>query len=118
MIRTMLGTPPEFLESASAEEQKEVAKMLDFVLPVSARRLGLLNDGQVTTTLRPFELERIRAPTLLISAKDDLYGTFERARYTADEIPGARFLGYSSGGHLLVGRQSETIAEMTKLLRK
>ena len=118
LIRTMLGTPPELLQNATAEERKQVANMLDFVLPVSSRRLGLLNDGEVTTTLRPLELERIRAPTLLISARDDLYGTFERARYTAGKIPGARFLGYTSGGHLLVGRQGETTTEMAKLLQK
>lgn len=117
LIRTMLGTPPELLQNARAEEQEQVARILDSVLPVSVRRLGLLNDGAVTTTLQPFELERIRAPTLLISAKDDLYDTFERARYTTSNIAGARFVGYASGGHLLVGRQAETTIEMLKLLQ-
>jgi hypothetical protein len=27
--------------------------------------------------------------------------------YTAEHIPGARFVGYSTGGHLLVGHRNE-----------
>jgi pimeloyl-ACP methyl ester carboxylesterase len=118
LIRTMLGTPPELLEGAGADARRHVANMLDFVLPVSDRRLGLLNEAEVTTALQRFELERIRAPTLIISAEDDLYGTFERARYTAGEIPGATFVGYPTGGHLLVGREAGTTAEMVSLLRR
>jgi len=118
LIRAMLGTPPALLESASADDQRQVANMLDFVLPVSARRLGLLNDGEVTRTLPRYPLERVQAPTLIISAQDDLYGTFERGRYTAQAIAEARFIGYPSGGHLLVGRTAETTGAMLKWLRK
>lgn len=117
-IRTLLGTPPELLEPASAQGRSRVARMLEYVLPVSLRRQGLLNDGEVTATLQRFALERIRAPTLIISTQDDGFGTFERARYTAAEIPGARFVGYPSGGHLLVGREAESTAAMLSLLRQ
>jgi pimeloyl-ACP methyl ester carboxylesterase len=117
LIRTMLGTPPELLTGASAEDRAEVAAMLDSVLPVSQRRLGLLNEAQVTTSLRRYALEQIRAPTLIVSAQDDLYGTYERARYTAGEIQGARFVGYPTGGHLLVGRNEHISAEILAFLR-
>jgi predicted alpha/beta hydrolase family esterase len=90
--------------------------MLEAVFPVSPRRLGLLNDAQVTTGMRPFDLERIRAPTLIVSTEDDRYGTYERARYTAGEITGARFVGYPTGGHLLVGRGAEVKAEVVRFL--
>jgi pimeloyl-ACP methyl ester carboxylesterase len=118
LIRTMLGTPPELLEPANAQERSQVARMLEFVLPVSLRRQGLLNDGEVTTTLQRYALERIRAPTLIISTQDDLYGTFERARYSTAEIPGARFVGYPTGGHLMVGRDAENTSAMLSLLRQ
>jgi pimeloyl-ACP methyl ester carboxylesterase len=118
MTRAMLGTPPELLKDASAADRRRVSAMLDSVLPVSARRLGLLNDARVTRNLPRYELERIRVPTLIISARDDLYGTYERAEYTAGEISGARFLGFPSGGHLLVGRQAETTAAILGLLRQ
>jgi pimeloyl-ACP methyl ester carboxylesterase len=117
LIRAMLGTPPELLAGASAEDNAEVAAMLDSILPVSRRRLGLINEARVTTDMPRYALEQIRAPTLLVSAQDDLYGTYERARYTAGEIPGARFVGYPTGGHLMVGRNDSATAEMLALLR-
>jgi pimeloyl-ACP methyl ester carboxylesterase len=117
LIRAMLGTPPELLEPASVQEQRRVAAMLDSVLPVSQRRLGLLNDARVTSHLTRFDLQRVRAPTLIVSAQDDLYGTFERARYTAGQIAGAQFVGYRSGGHLLVGKQAECTAAILAHLR-
>lgn len=51
----------------------------------------------------PDDLEQIRTPTLLVSAKDDGYKTYTGAQYSADHMPGARFVGYENGGHLLVG---------------
>jgi pimeloyl-ACP methyl ester carboxylesterase len=65
-----------------------------------------------------FDLERVRAPTLIVSAEDDRYGTYERARYTAAEIAGARFVGYPTGGHLLVGRNAEVKSEVVRFLAR
>jgi hypothetical protein len=52
-----------------------------------------------------------------VSAADDLFGTFDAACYTAERVPRARFIGYSSGGHLLVGRQKEVTSEMAAFLK-
>jgi pimeloyl-ACP methyl ester carboxylesterase len=117
LIRTMLGTPPELLESATAEDRAQISAMLDAIFPVTGRRAGLINEARVTTTLQRYPLEQIRAPTLLVSAQDDLYGTYERAKYTAAEIPGARFVGYPTGGHLLVGHSRDVLTEIGTLLR-
>ncbi|MEO7245329.1 MAG: alpha/beta hydrolase [Rubrivivax sp.] len=106
----ILATPPTVLENASAAEQQRVARILEHILPVTPRRLGMLNDAAVTSSLQRYELERISAPTLVISAADDLFGTFDVARYTAEHVPGARFIGYPSGGHLWVGHQQDVVA--------
>jgi pimeloyl-ACP methyl ester carboxylesterase len=114
MIRGLLGTPPELVARAPDAERKRIAAMLDQILPVSDRRVGLLNDAVVTTQIERYPLERITAPTLTIGAADDLYGTYDAARYSAEQIPGARFVGYPDGGHMLVGRNADvtrTIAE-------
>jgi 2-hydroxy-6-oxonona-2,4-dienedioate hydrolase len=118
MTRSLLGTPIEVIASASAGEQARVAKLLASILPVTPRRLGLLNDGDVTTHLTRYELERIAAPTLAVSVADDLYGTYDVARYTAEQIPGARFVGYPSGGHVFVGRQDAVTTELSDFLRE
>jgi len=78
----------------------------------------LLNDVAVTLSLQRYELERITAPTLVISTADDLFGTFDTARYTADHIPGARFIGYPSGGHVWIGHQEDIAFEIVSFLKK
>jgi pimeloyl-ACP methyl ester carboxylesterase len=118
LIRAILGTPPAVVERASADEQASVGRMLDHILPVSPRRSGLLNDAVVTSSLSRYELDRIAVQALIISAADDLYGTFDGARYTAEHIPHARFIGYPSGGHLLVGHQKDTDSEIIAFLKQ
>jgi 2-hydroxy-6-oxonona-2,4-dienedioate hydrolase len=117
VIRAILATPPAVVENASAAEQARVGKVLEHILPVSPRRLGLLNDAAVTSSLQPYELERITIPTLVIGMADDLFGTFDAARYTAAHVPRARFIGYSSGGHLWVGHQKEVMSEIAAFLK-
>jgi 2-hydroxy-6-oxonona-2,4-dienedioate hydrolase len=94
-----------------------VGQILEHILPVSRRRLGLLNDAAVTASLPRYELERITMPTLVISLADDLFGTFDGARYTAEHVPRARFIGYPSGGHVWVGHQQEVMSEIAAFLR-
>ena len=117
VIRAILATPPTVVENASAAEQARVAAMLDHILPVAPRRIGLLNDAAVTSSLQRYELERIAAPTLAISTADDLFGTYDGARYTAEHVPGARFIGYPSGGHLWVGHQEDVVSEVAAFLQ-
>ena len=115
--RGILGTPPELVDSASPEERARVQAVLDHILPVSPRREGLLNDARVVSSLPRYDLERITAPTLALSTADDGYGTFDGARYTAAHVPHARFVGYLSGGHLLVGRDAAAAAEIVGFLK-
>ncbi len=117
MIRAILATPPAVVDSASADERARIAQMLDHVLPVSPRRPGLLNDAAVIAELPRYELERIAVPTLVFSAADDLFGTYDAARYSAEHIPGARFIGYPSGGHLWVGHHQEVMSGIAAFLK-
>ncbi len=111
-----LATPPEVIESASADERARVAETVDHLLPFSARRLGVLNDAANENPLPRYELEQITAPTLILSAADDGYGIYDGARYSAEHIPHARFIGYPTGGHLLVGHYEEAMSEIVSFL--
>jgi pimeloyl-ACP methyl ester carboxylesterase len=117
VMGSILATPPAVLENASADEQARVDAILKHILPVSSRRLGLLNDAAVTSSLPRYDLERIGVPTLAISVQDDLFGTYDSARYTAEHVPGARFLGYPSGGHVWVGHQKEVLSEIAAFVK-
>jgi pimeloyl-ACP methyl ester carboxylesterase len=107
VIQRVLATPPALVATASPAEQARVNAVVDDILPVSARADGLRNESRVTTHLPPYDLAAIRAPTLLISARDDAYGTYAKAEYTASRIAGAKFIGFEAGGHLLVGHDDE-----------
>jgi pimeloyl-ACP methyl ester carboxylesterase len=118
VIGSILATPPQVVEKADADEQARVAQILDHILPVSPRRQGLVNDAAIASALPRYELERIRTPALVISIADDRFGTFDPARYTAEHILGARFVGYPSGGHVWVGHHKEVLDEIAAFLRK
>jgi pimeloyl-ACP methyl ester carboxylesterase len=116
-IRSILATPPYLVKDAAPEEQARVQQALEHILPIAQRRLGLLNEAVVIPSLQRYELEKIHVPTLAISCADDLFGTYDGARYTAEQIPGARFVGYDTGGHLWVGHQQEMTDEIASFLK-
>ena len=116
VIKVVLATPPELLAHASPQERARVDAMLENILPVSMRAEGLRSDTAVGKHLSPSPLESIRAPTLIISARDDRYGTFASAQYMASQIPGARFIGFEEGGHTWVGHNDEVMAAIARLL--
>jgi 2-hydroxy-6-oxonona-2,4-dienedioate hydrolase len=117
MTRGILATPLPVVEHASETERERLDGVMDRLLPVSSRRLGLLNDAAIVSSLPRYDLERIAAPTLIVSVEDCLFRTAPSARYSADHIPGAQLVSYPEGGHLWVGHQSEIMAEIAHFLR-
>lgn len=107
VIQRVLATPPGLVAAANPAEQARVNTVLEHILPVSARADGLRNETRVIKQLQSYDLAAIRAPTLLISARDDGYGTYAKAEYTAARIAGAKFVGFAQGGHLAVGHDDE-----------
>lgn len=118
IVRLTLGTPPALLRGASADERARLLGFMTDVLPISERLDGILHDARISASMTPYALEKITSPTLVISLRDDGYGTFPGAAYTASKIPGARFIGYDSGGHLWLGHQSEVMREISDFLKK
>jgi 2-hydroxy-6-oxonona-2,4-dienedioate hydrolase len=60
-IRSILGTPPEVVARAPADEQARIERVLENILPVRPRRLGLVNDAAVMSSLPPREDQRADA---------------------------------------------------------
>ena len=116
VFRHVLATPPELIHAASPAEKARLNAMAEHVLPVSARAIGLRDDTRLGKRLRSAALEAVRAPTLVVSARDDGFGTYAGAEYTASRITGARFVGFDSGGHLLVGHEAAVLAAVVKLI--
>ncbi len=116
VLQHVLATPPALVASASEQERARVKAMAEQILPVSKRIVGLLDDTGLGKRLGPYALASVRAPTLVISARDDGFGTYAAAEYTAGQISGANFVGFDSGGHLLVGRDEALRAAIVALL--
>ena len=116
VIKVVLATPPELLTTASSQERTRINTMLDHILPVSERASGLTSDTAVGKHLTPSPLQAVRAPALVISARDDRYGTFATAQYTASQIADARFIGFDQGGHTLVGHDAEVMDAIRTLV--
>jgi 2-hydroxy-6-oxonona-2,4-dienedioate hydrolase len=117
VINRVLATPPEAVSSASRDEQTRVGRILNGILPISNRSKGILNDARISASIPRFDLENIKAPTFVVSVRDDLYGTFAGAQYTAQQIQGARFAGYDNGGHMWVGHNDQLMAEIVAFLK-
>jgi pimeloyl-ACP methyl ester carboxylesterase len=107
MIRTLLATPLADFEAADPEERERALRVLRRILPVSRRAEGLENDARICSALPRYELERIAAPTLVVTTENDGFRTLPGARYTAEHVPGARFVTYPTGGHLWLGHDLE-----------
>ena len=116
VVKTVLATPPEVVAAADAQEQARVRSLMRQILPLSERQAGLLNDSAIGQRIPRYELERITARTLVISLEDDLYDTYRSARYTAEHIPGAQFIGFPSGGHVWIGHHHEILAQTVNFL--
>ena len=117
LVRTMFGTPSEGFDAASDADRAAVLEALMAVEPVSRRAAGLAIDARITSTLPRYPLERITAPTLLISLQDDLYGTWGNAHYTSQQIPGSRFVSYRSGGHVWIGHDADVWGEVAAFIK-
>lgn len=112
LLVRFLGVPPNLEAAAPIREREKVTAIIDSVLPLSERLPGLQIDS--TSAMEPLPLEAIAAPTLIITAADDLFNTLPAAHYLDEGIPDAKLVVYDTGGHLLVGHEDavrRTIAE-------
>jgi pimeloyl-ACP methyl ester carboxylesterase len=107
LMTRLAGVPKSF--SMSDDDARFVTEYLDSMFPLTPRVEGVIFDAFVSNAqVNDYNLEVIRAPTLLVHTKDDVLASHDAAERAAGRIPGARFLSVESGGHLMLG-QTETI---------
>ena len=111
-----LGVRPSVEAAASEKEHARVDEVIRSITPLSARVRGIEIDS--ATIIEPWPLDRISAPTLIISAEDDLFRTLPGARFTAERIEGAELKVLESGGHLMVGQTEQVRGWIADFLRR
>ncbi len=109
-----VGVRPELIATASAASRERVMGIVKSMEPLSARFPGINLDSQAD--LHALPLQSIKVPTLVVSARDDLFNTLPAARYLAGRIPGAKLIVYEEGGHLLVGHEQQVKTEVGKFI--
>jgi 2-hydroxy-6-oxonona-2,4-dienedioate hydrolase len=116
VIKYVLATPPEQVTVASPTERARINAILDHILPVSERAAGLRSDSVLGNSLGPSDLGKVRAPTLIVSVRDDGFGTYASSEYTASQIKGSKFVSFEYGGHVWVGHDDEVMREIIKAI--
>jgi pimeloyl-ACP methyl ester carboxylesterase len=115
---TLVAVPSSLVPTLSLEDREALNLAIKSILPVSPRRLGVLNEGNTQGTQIQYPLEKVTTPTLFISAADDLYRTLPVARHAVRVIPNAKLIEFPTGGHLLLGRGEEIWPAVAEFLRK
>jgi pimeloyl-ACP methyl ester carboxylesterase len=115
VMQEFVGVPKDLQAIMTSEQRGRVDELIALIQPVSQRQGGIVNDAANSNSLVRYPLEDVRAPTLIIDAKD--IGTFPGSRYTAANIPGAKLVAYESGGHLLIGHEQEARDAVVDFLR-
>lgn len=100
-----LGVRPALVTAAPQAERDRVMSFVRSVEPLSLRFSGINIDS--APDLHELPLEEITVPTMIISARDDLFNTLPAAEFAAGRIPGAKLVVYDTGGHLLVGHAQQ-----------
>ena len=109
-----VGVPPDVVGAASEVERQRVMHIIANIEPLSRRFRGINIDSHQDDRRPP--LEKVTAPTLVISARDDLFNTLPAAQFAAVTIPNAKLIVYETGGHLLIGHGSEVRIAVSKFL--
>lgn len=105
LLVRFVGVPPRLLVRAPVAERRRVMDIVHSIEPLSLRMRGIGVDS--VGPQRPPGFEKVEAPCLIFSARDDLYNTAPAASYAASKIHGAKLVMFETGGHLLVGRGRE-----------
>lgn len=115
LLVRFIGVPPALLDTLPDSEREEVMRMVRAVLPLSERFRGIAIDSVPDPDA--FSPGDVGVPTLIVSARDDLFGTAASAGYAASRIAHAELIVYETGGHLLLGHGEETREAVRRFLR-
>jgi pimeloyl-ACP methyl ester carboxylesterase len=114
-VLDLLGVSREVQAGLSPTEMAQADQVLEAMLPMSQRLDGILLDqGRELPKDSPLGL--IKAPTLVIHARDDSLIDYSNGQHTAGKITGAEFVTFGDGGHFLLGHYEEIKAKIMTFL--
>ena len=111
----LLGVPPDVYAQLTPEEQSLAHEMLDMMHPITLRRVGSFREGEQVPP-DAAQLGQIRAPTLILHARDDSLVVPAHAEHAHGSIPHSRLVLYDSGGHGLLAQVGSVRAHVHEFL--
>ncbi len=115
-LEAAFDVTPARRAAMDAEDRAAVDRLVATFLPLRPRLAGLANEGAAIDPSARYDPAAIRAPTLVIHARDDGINPYPIGEATAAAIPGARLLTLGSGGHLLLGHLPQIRSEVQAFL--
>jgi len=107
----LMGVDSAVAAALTTEQRRLADEVIDGMNPVSRRAAGTRFDNRAAMPNR--RITAIRAPTLVLHARDDTLQLFDHAEYAAAHIPGARLVAFDRGGHLLLAVERDAVMEAT-----
>ena len=115
-LMAVMGANDAVIAGLTSGQRALVDRVIDDMNPVAPRYAGVVFDN--TAAMPNERIAAIRAPTLVIHAKDDSLQLYRNAEVAAATISGARLLTFYRGGHLLMAvEQSAIQAEVQTFIR-
>lgn len=103
----VMGVSDEVIGRLTPEQRALADEVVDGMNPVSLRAAGVRFDNQAA--MPNDRIAAIRAPTLIVHAKDDTLQQFRNAEFAAASIPGAQLVAFERGGHLVLAVEQPAI---------
>lgn len=108
----LMGANAAVVAALTPEQRRLADLVVDSMNPVSPRSAGAAFDNQAAM---PNErVAAIRAPTLVVHAKDDLLQLYHNAEFAAAHIPSAQLASFEHGGHLLMIVERDRVRALTQ----
>ena len=114
-LEEAFGQTDEIKATLQDDERNIARDIVQCMLPISERKAGLKLEKEFVDNLTEYDLQKITAPTLVFSARDDKVAPYGWGEYTASRINGARYLLYDRGGHMLLGNRKKIAAAIDSL---
>lgn len=108
----LMGAPDGVIATLTPGQRALIDQVIDGMNPVSLRAAGAAFDN--TAAMPNERIAAVRAPTLVIHARDDTLQRYHNAQFAAATIPGARLAAFERGGHLLLALEQPAIRTLLR----
>jgi len=115
-LMALMGANEAVIEGFTKDQRELVDRVIDYMNPVAPRSAGVAFDNKAAMPNQ--RIAAIRAPTLVVHAKDDMLQLYRNAEFATSTIPGARLVTFDNGGHLVIAVQQLAIqAEVQQFIQ-